>query len=403
MRTLRNLQSVDPGFDTRNVLLFGINPTLPGYKDHEIVQLYHDLQQRFSALPGVISVSYSADALLSQSWSGDDIHLDGAPPKSNVSTATLDVGPDFFSAMRIPVLAGRTFTPPDFTSAAVVRAAMVAAAEAESKSPADSTAPHAQSAAKSAAPQLAPVPVLINQAFAKKFFPNQNPLGMHVGNAQNDEPAEGPQAGFRIVGIVGDTRYSDLRHEIQPTMYSPLVGSSTHFELRTSGDPAALTNAVRQVVAGVDSNLPLFDVRTQSEQIEKSLFSERILSQLSGFFALLALALACIGLYGLLSYEVTRRTRELGVRMALGARKQDLMRLVVRQGVLLALIGAALGIGAAMGVTRFMTSMLYNVRSYDPATIAGVAILLTLVAFAACVIPARRAMRVDPMVALREE
>ena len=157
------------------------------------------------------------------------------------------------------------------------------------------------------------------------------------------------------------------------------------------------------MVAHADNNLPLFEVRSQTEQIEQILSQERIMANISSFFALLALALACIGLYGLLAYEVVRRTREIGIRMALGARPRDVLKLVVRQGITLAIIGAAVGIGAAIGVTRFMASMLFGVHANDPLTMIAVAVLLGFVALAACFIPARRATRVDPMVALRYE
>jgi ABC-type antimicrobial peptide transport system permease subunit len=186
-------------------------------------------------------------------------------------------------------------------------------------------------------------------------------------------------------------------------MYTPLTGNSAHFELRASVDPMMLLPAVRKIVAETDSNLPLSDARTQTQQIEQILSQERLLSRLSSFFAVLAMALACIGLYGLLSYEVARRTRELGIRMALGAQRRDLMRLVVGHGIVLALAGVVIGISAAIGVTRLMQSILFDVRSYDPAIYAGVASLIVLVALAACSIPARRAMRVEPVVALREE
>jgi macrolide transport system ATP-binding/permease protein len=397
VRTLHKLQTLDPGFDTQNVLLFGINPSLAGYKDRQTVELYRQLQERFEALPGVVSASYSEDALLSGSWSASDVHLDGAPPKSNANTATLRVGLDFFRTMHIPVLAGRVFTPADFARAeatnAVVKAAEQAAA---SDSPVKAAKPTDES-------QPAPEPVLINKAFARKYFPNQNPVGLHIGNRQGDEPATGPQPGYLIVGIAGDTKYSRLRRDIMPTMFLPLVGNSAHFELRASGDPAALVKQVRAIVAQADNNLPLSDVRTQSQQIEQALYQERLMSRLSSFFACLALILACIGLYGLLSYEVARRTRELGIRMALGAQRRELMRLVVRRGLLLALAGAVIGTGAAMAVTRLMSAMLYNVRPYDPATFAGGCMLLVLVALVACSIPARRAMCIDPMVALRDE
>jgi macrolide transport system ATP-binding/permease protein len=404
IRTLKNIQSVDPGFDTQNILLFGVNPNLAGYKDRQTVQLYQQLRQRFAALPGVVSASYSEDALLSQSWSGSDVHLDGAPPKTNVNTATLAVGSDFFSMMRIPILAGRSFTTADFAAAETTRSAITAAAEAAA---APSGTPGMRPAASTAHPQTElqapPVPVIVNHAFVQKYFPNQDPVGRHMGNTQDDEPAIGPQPGYRIVGIVGDTRYERLQSDIKPTMFEPLVGDSAHFELRALGDPTALVKQVRAIVAEADNNLPLFDVRTQTQQIEQTLFQQRLISRLTSFFAVLALVLACIGLYGLLSYEVARRTRELGIRMALGAQRRDLMRLVVRHGLTLAFAGAIIGIGASMALTRLMASMLYGVRPGDPVTFVGVSALLVLVAFAACSIPARRAMRIDPMVALREE
>jgi hypothetical protein len=295
------------------------------------------------------------------------------------------------------VLAGRAFTPADLASEEATYAVMLAAAEAAaSGGPAKAAQPKLES-------QPAPEPVLINKAFARKYFSNQNPVGLHIGNRQGDEPATGPQPGYLIVGIAGDTKYSRLRRDIMPTMFLPLVGNSAHFELRASGDPTALVKQVRAIVAQADNNLPLFDVRTQSQQIEQALYQERLMSRLSSFFACLALILACIGLYGLLSYEVARRTRELGIRMALGAQRRELMRLVVRRGLLLALAGAVIGTGAAMAVTRLMSAMLYNVRPYDPATFAGGCILLVLVALVASSIPARRAMCIDPMVALRDE
>jgi predicted permease len=396
VRTLHNLHELNPGFYTRNILLFGINPTIAGYKDEQSAQLYRDLQERFAALPGVVSASYSEDTLLSGGWSGDHVHLDGAPPKSNVNTAVLPVGLNFFSTMGIRLIAGRAFTPADFASAAATNSA-IKAAEKRSRAGGGSAGGVSQA-------QAAPVPVIINEAFARKFFAKEDPIGKHMGNAQyEDEPAKGPQPGYSIVGVAGNTKYADLRGELKPTMYLPLVRNSAHFELRTAGNPTALVGLVRDIVSRADKNLPLFEVRTQTEQIEELLFQERVMTRLSSFFGLLALILACIGLYGLLSYDVTRRTKEVGIRMALGAKRNDVMRLVARRGIVLVVVGAAAGIGAALGVTRFMASMLFDVRANDPATIVGVAVLLGLVALAACWIPARRAMRTDPMVALRYE
>ena len=402
VRTLLNLQAVKPGFDTQNLLLFGVNPTMAGYKDEQMTRLYSGLQQRFAALPGVASATYSDEPLLSGGYSAEEVHLDGAPAKSNVNTDLLTVGPDFFPVMRIPLLAGRAFSSADFSSAAETDATVKAAEQAADKASSDIRA-HPPSIPVKLQAKVTPVPVIINETFARKFFPNQNPIGLHMGNEDSDDPSVILRPGYRIVGITGDTKYRDLKRPIRPTIYTPLVGSHAYFELRTAGDPNALVNTVRQIVAGTDSRLPVFDVRTQTEQIAQTHFRERLLSRLSTFFALLSTALACIGLYGLLSYEVAMRTRELGIRMALGAQKRHLIKLVVRQGILLSVSGVLLGMGAASAVTRFMASMLYNVRPTDPGTFFAVAALLIIVALAACCVPALRAVRVDPLVALRSE
>jgi predicted permease len=399
VRTLLNLQAINPGFDTQNLLLFGINPTMAGYKDEQMIDLYGELQQRFAALPRVVSAAYSDEPLLAGGYSAEEVHLDGAAPKRNESTDVLTVGPGFFSAMRIPVLAGRPFNSADFASTEAAHAIVKAAGEAPAGSAAHSAPPHA----KSPAPPVAPVPVMINATFARRFFPKHNPIGMHMGNAESDDPRVGIQPGYRIVGITGDTKYRDLKREIRPTIYTPLVDSHAYFALRATGDPTALVNAVRKIIASTDSRLPIFDVRTQTEQIARTHFRERLLSRLSSFFAVLATALACIGLYGLLSYEVAMRTRELGIRMALGAQRLHLMKLVVRHGILLSLGGVVLGMAGAFAVTRFMAKMLYSVQPDDPGTFVAVSALLLLVALIACGVPALRAVRVDPLVAIRSE
>lgn len=222
-------------------------------------------------------------------------------------------------------------------------------------------------------------------------------------NAESDDSHSGLHPAYRIVGITGDTKYRDLKHAIRPTIYTSLVGSHGYFELRTTVDPTALVNSVRHIVAGVDSRFPIFDVRTQTEQIAQTHFHELLLSRLSSFFAVLATMLACIGLYGLLSYEVAMRVRELGIRMALGAQRHDLMKLVVRQGVPPSLAGGILGMGAASVVMRFMANMLYGVKPDNPGTFGAVTALLILVALVACGVPALRAIWVDPIVALRSE
>ena len=405
VRTLRNLHSINPGFDAQNILLFGIDPHLAGYTDEQTQQLYANLQQRFVALPGVISVSYSEEALLAGGWSAGDIHVDSAPAKQNANTGKLPVGLDFFATMHIPILTGRSFTSADFAIAAATNAAEkardAAAAKTNTGSPSTPTSA-SPTALNEAYYHSAPVPLIINESFARKYLANRNPIGLHMGDVARDEVrSSGP--GYTIVGVVGDTKYAYLRRATAPIIFFPLVSNEAHFELRVAANPTAFVKNVREIVLQAGDNLPLTDVRTQTEQIDQILLRERLMSRLSSFFAALALVLACIGLYGLLSYEVACRTRELGIRVALGAQHRDLSRLVIRQGILLALIGAAIGIAAGVGVTRFISAMLYDVRANDPLTMVAVAALLILVAFAACYIPASRAMKVDPMVALRYE
>jgi ABC-type antimicrobial peptide transport system permease subunit len=242
----------------------------------------------------------------------------------------------------------------------------------------------------------------VNQALVAKYVGKENPVGKRFGESAGDDRSP-KTAGYEIIGVVRDAKYNDLRQEIGATMYVPQSGSGASFELRTAADPQALLPAIRKTVAQLNADLPLFHVTTQSEQIDRLLFQERLVARLSAFFGLLALLLACIGLYGLLSYEVARRTREIGIRMALGAQMGDVLQLVVKQGIALAVVGAAVGVAVALGVTRYLTSMLYDVRANDPVTIVAVSVLLALVALAACYIPARRATRVDPIIALRYE
>ncbi|HTU33747.1 MAG TPA: ADOP family duplicated permease [Candidatus Acidoferrum sp.] len=401
VRTLRNLQTLNPGFDARNILLFDINPTIAGYTDQQTQQLYGNLQQRFAALPGVISASYSEDALLDGGWSGTAVHLDNAPPKQNIHTKELSVGLKFFSTMRIPILAGRAFNSADFAAASATDAVH------EARSSATATAissPASADALDRAWDHAAPIPAIVNESFAKEFLASKNPVGMHIGLFQRtDDDVQHPGPGYTIVGIAGDTKYAYLDRETVPILFRPVFGNSACFELRTAANPTALVKNVREIVSQAGDNLPLTHVRTQTEQIEDMLSQQRLMSRLSTFYAAIALLLACIGLYGLLSYEVTRRTRELGIRMALGAQRRDLLRLVVGQGILLVLTGTTVGIAGALGLTRFMSTMLYGIHANDPLTFAVVAILLVLVALAACYVPARRAMRVDPVSALRCE
>jgi predicted permease len=398
VRSLQNFRNLDPGFQTENVLIFGLNPGLVGYTDAQNAQLYRGLQERLRAVPGVQSVSYSGEALITGSRTSTDVHFDGAPPNSRTNVDVLRTGLDFLSTMKIPLLSGRVLSPADFASTATTEAATHAVERAheaaEKAAPAGSTVPFETVNA-------APIPVVINRTFARTHFSNQNPIGKHI--SQPDDSNGPRQPGYVVVGIVGDAKYYELRDDIRPTMYAPLVGNGAYFELRTASDPASFVSAVREAVAAMDRNLPVFEIATQSEEIDQSLFQERLMARVSGFFGILTLALACFGLYGLLSYEVAWRTRELGIRMALGAQSRDILSLVIKQVIAIVAVGLAVGVAAALGLTRFMSEMLYNVRPNDPATIVGVAALLAVVALIACYLPARRAIHTDPIIALRHE
>jgi predicted permease len=361
VRTLTNLRKVNPGFDTHNLLLFGINPTLAGYKVERSQTLYRELQARLTSVPGVISASYSSDTLLSNGLWTSGVHIEGQSKDSTVQTDMLAVGAEFFETMRLPLIAGRTFSKSDFQSGRAV--------------------------------------AIVNRTFAQRFLGGKNPLGVHLGGTT----PSGKDVEREIVGIVGDAKYDDLRKSVEPTAYVPLQEGAAHFAMRASIQAAALIPSVRQVVASFDENLPLFEVRTQTETIDRLLFNERLVAQLSCVFGALALILACIGLYGLLSYEVGRRTREIGIRTALGAQRREIFRLVLRQGLTLTIFGAIVGITAAIGVTRYLGSLLYGVAATDPVTFVTIASTLLAVALLASYIPSRRAMRVDPLVALRYE
>jgi len=375
VRTLQSLRSIDVGFDSHNLVIFGINPSLAGYKDAQVDSFYRDLQGRLAETPGVKSASYSMVPLLSGAMMATVFHWPGTPQDRESDSDMLPVGPNFFSTMQIPFVAGRNFNSADFEIAL---------------------------AATKPTPSTVPTPVIVDQAFAEKYVGKENPIGKRFGESEADET--GPASpGYEIVGVVRDTKFGNLRREINPMMYFPQTIQAAAFEVRTAGDPQALVPAIRKVVAEINPNLPLRDVTTESQQIDRLLFQERLVARLSGFFGLLALTLACIGLYGLLSYEVTRRTREIGIRSALGAQRGDVLRLVLKQGLVLALIGAVAGVGVTLGVTRYLKAMLYDVSAYDPMTIVIVSALLVFVALAACLIPARRAINVDPMVALRYE
>jgi len=379
VRTLVNLQRVDLGFNTKNLLVFNVSPNLIGYKDERLMQLYERMTERLEAVPGATKVTFSGTMLLSQNTASSNVYLRSAlaaPPDANgriKETGYSNVMPgreNFLEAMEIPLLAGRAFNRQD-----------------------DAHAPKV---------------VVVNQTFANKYFPNESPLGKRF-TFDPKKPDE-----IEIVGLVKDAKYATQREENPPTCYLPWrqrVNSVSFgsFQIRFSGDPTAAIAAVRQAIREVDANLPLTNVKTQAEQADETLRMERLFAKLITLFGLLAQLLAAIGLFGVLAYAVAQRRQEIGIRMALGAAPFDVLKMIVRQGMTLAVMGVALGLGGAYMLTRYLESwmnlsqMLYGIKPNDPLTYGVTAVLLTVVAAIACYVPARRATKVDPLVALRCE
>ena len=375
-RTLEKLRAVDLGFRAENVLLFSIDPTLAGEKDEAIDVLYQRIRDDLLQLPGVTSVTWSNVRPLSANLMVATLRLLGSRPSETLQVDYMATGPSFFDTLGVGLVAGRTLSVRDVTDAA---AAQAAAKRAQPK-----------------APTRFVMAAVVNEAFARKYFSGKSPIGERF-QQQGDEPS----ATWEIVGVVRDMKYDEPRREIMPTVYVTTAGDGVSFEVRTAVDPMALVPGIRAAVARLAPRLPVVDVKTQVDEVERVLFTERLMARFSILFGALALGLACIGLYALLSYEVSQRAREVGIRMALGARHGDVRRLVVKEGLVLALAGIVVGTVAALGVTRFLAGMLYGVPPTDPVVLAGVPVLLVAVAALACYLPARRATRVDPMVVLR--
>ena len=373
VRTLQNLRHVDPGFDTQNLLLFSLDPSSLGYKGAPVLTLYDRIQQQIAALPGVRRVSYSESAMISGSLSDTGFQLDPGPNGRSVDADWMPIGLHWFSTMGMKLLTGRDFDPRDFVPA--VRNSSQAQANARP-----------------------PRNVIVNQEFVSRFLTDGRVLGRALGYRK-----DGGHPQYVIVGVVSNARYESLRAPLMPTMYAPLNEAYATFEVRTAADPMAMLPAVTHAVHGVEQNLPLVRPITQTETIDQMLTRESMVAKLAAIFGGLALLLAAIGLYGLLAQEVTRRTREIGIRMALGAERRQVLRLIFGLGSLLTLLGLALGLAGAWGATRYLGTMLYGVQAGDPVTLAMVGAILVVVALAACLLPARRATQVDPMVALRYE
>jgi len=368
IRTLGNLLHQDLGFDSRNLLLFALDPPRSSYTYDRITAMYEQLLQKIQAILGVRSATASQMALLSGWSSNSGISTDGPAlqPGQSSNVYWNAVGPAFFETMGIPIVLGRGI---DWRDIQGSRKILVA-----------------------------------NESMARHFFPGENPLGHHVSFGSGRDPKER----YEIVGVAGNAKYDHLRDEPPRTVYGPYTAARAsirrmYFEARTAGDPSASIPAVRQVVRSIDPDLPLIDVKTQVQQIEAALAQERMFARLSGFFGGLALLLVSVGLYGTLSYAVTRRTNEIGIRMALGAQRPRVLWMMLRESLLLIAYGVAVGLPLAFATTRLLVSQLYGVKPNDGATLCVAVLVVATVGTAAGYLPARRASRVDPMVALRYE
>ncbi|MGH9406424.1 MAG: ABC transporter permease [Terriglobia bacterium] len=366
-RTLVNLEDQNLGFNRDNILLVQTDPRLAGIKADDLDALYRQLLERLNNLPGVRSATIAYYSPMSGHTSTTDVKIQGYTPhpNENMDVNENQVGPNYFETLGIPVLLGRPIGPEDTP----------------------------------ASPRV----VVVNQAFARRYFHGQNPVGRHiwVGSRNSQTP---PQ---QVIGLVADARVHSAGQGPQPFAYMPLSQAPKFFagsiEVRTAGDPSGAAAEVRQAIREVDTALPIMYVRSLRRQVYDRLDQQRLVARLSAVFSLLALILATVGLYGVMAYWVTRRTQEIGIRMALGARKSDVLRLVVARGFVLTLIGAGFGLAAALGLTRLLTNSLYGVKPADPVAFIAASLVFVIAALLACYVPARRATRVDPMVALRYE
>ena len=365
VRTLRNLQSVDVGIKRERLLLFELTAWSSGTDHAGQVTLHQRVLERIGAIPGVRSATFSRMPLLTGGAWNTRVAVPGhPPPRGKTDTAMLNaVDGDFFTTFGIPVILGRTFTRRDDAQATKV--------------------------------------VVINETMAHQFFGDENPVGRRF------ERIFGPnKTDLEIVGVVGDARYASVKGKIPATAYLPFSQEPegwANYAVRTNGDPEAMVASIRAAVREIDPNLPLANVRTQEAQIEKLFARERLFARFSSFFGVLALALVCVGLYGLMSYAVTCRTGEIGIRIALGALPRRVLGMILRESLTLVMAGAAIGLAAASLLTSTVEKMLFGVVRFDPATYGAMTLLLAVAALLAAWLPARRAAKVDPMVALRCE
>ena len=367
VRSFQKLVNVDLGYKPDRFLLFRINPLQSGYQGAALLQFHRTLLEKIAAIPGVQGVTLSENGLFSHTESADPIWVEGYTPKTGPDKhARFDqVGPRYFSTVGIPVVVGRDVDPHDGGNG----------------------------------PRVG----WINQAMARFYFPNTNPLGKHVRDEYPDNPGE-----FEIVGVVADAKYNSLREKTPRRFYVPFFHPITevaaaNFEIRTRAEPAAVAASLRDLVKSLDRSLPTLHVHTMTELVDQSLARERLITSLSGLFGTLAVLLASIGLYAVMAFAVARRTNEIGIRMALGAQRRNVLGIVMRETLVLVLLGIGIGLPVVFATTRLLSQLLFGLTPVDPATILMATVGMISVAALAAYLPAHRASRVDPMVALRYE
>jgi predicted permease len=370
LQCLNNLRSVDVGFDPQNLVFVRVDAESGGLSDERKFQYVQDAMLRLQTVSGVRAATVSKPTLLSGSTSGTAMFVQGrdyAGQRARYIAERDDinrvvVAPNYFTTMGIPLISGRGFTDRDDTRA----------------------------------PEVA----VINEAAARKFFPGENPIGRRFGHSPEGS------GNIEVVGVLRDVRYNSLREQPPPTLYLPHLQSNPEdlvFSVRTAADPGNVLSALRAAVSAADPNIPILTIETQIATIERRFAQEKVLAQAYTLFGGIALFVAAIGLFGLMSYNVSRRTREIGIRMAMGAQRKEVLSLVLRESMLLVIAGIAIGIAGALGAGRFVASQLFGLEPTDPTTLMAAIVMMLAVSAAAGYLPARRAARVDPMVALRYE
>jgi predicted permease len=378
VRSLANLRNLGPGFSADRLVGFNIDPSLNGYTPERLKVFYPQLSEALSSIPGVQSVGLASVRILEDNEWDSSMSVEGftpAKPDESAEPFMNSIGPNYFATMGVPIVAGRDFTRND-----------------------NRDVKHG--------PQewnWSPTTIMINEKFAKKYFAGRNPIGLHLGFGTDP----GTPTDMEVIGVVKDFKYTNLRDEIPEQAYVPYLsdrhpGGMTVY-VRTAMDPNQLIPTLRAKVRDLDPNLPVYAMRTTEVQINNSLSTERMIGSLSAVFGLLATLLAVIGLYGVMAYTVAQRTREVGIRMALGAARGNVIWMVMREVLFLVAIGVAAGVIAALALTRVVQSQLFGLTPHDPLTLAFATAALAFVACAAGYIPALRASRLDPMVALRYE